>query len=852
MFKITKEMIDSVVEVRDRTDEKITILKPATKIKDDTVKKLSSKNLRDIPTKEQVVAQVRELEAQPKEFVRPNPIEERVAETENFVLAGKRYFSISSESFVDPNSERRSAVKDQLRENLKKYWTPDVSNKSVVFGGISQDIKKAHLSLNIQEPYDDEGVSDFGRVVHWIAVENRDKSNNTKATVKENEFFFDHTYSLAIPFTDDEVEELQVPHNSLFTKIDNHYNFYLEEYEKTITRKKEVLDNTLPNIYVFMSELTNDNPNVEFKNFISLDGTLVTDEILLRNRTKRNKFDIKKHPIGQYYDLYAKQYEKAIRSGATRRLASRFSNICVPISEINKFKEFSDMREMFPMFNDISFGTDRTTTFAEILKDAKLTNSFIAQVVNRHVKDEAESISSEVSVETIIQREGGNRRKVSKRETSNSRAWDMALLMENLREGSETLNRESIFLGNQAEDDSVSKSDGAKFFKSLMFNILQNKFQILIKQKFRTYEQVMNGKEAYSETVLYRISKQENSSSGKVIQDFWLPNSNEIDVLRYVDTQVKYNKRYVYKVWAYQMVIGTKYWYSNVDTQSTERNTLAQTFVEPSILLVETPYIEITSRITDKPPIPPDLNIVPYKGVDNQMLFNIKGGTGEFDAEPITIEPSDQSVFNVARENQKKDLGEKITFKSDDHPSLFQLFRIEHKPRMYSDFTGKIQASIKTDQHLRFLNNTTSVSFVDRLEPNKKYYYIARTIDVHNNISNPTPVYEVEIINENGLIFPIIKVVDFEKTVGVSSKPARRFIQIVPSILQSLINEEKSGYETAKTAEEVRNKIHLGVASESIWGKKFKIRLTSKSTGKKLEMNVRFEHKDDKSSRDNA
>jgi hypothetical protein len=376
-----------------------------------------------------------------------------------------------------------------------------------------------------------------------------------------------------------------------------------------------------------------------------------------------------------------------------------------------------------------------------------------------------------------------------------------------------------------------------------MFSIFQGKFQSLIKQKTRTIKEVMSGTPAYSETVLYRISKHEGNSNSQPIQNFWLPNSNEIDVLRFLDTQVKYSKRYFYKVWAYQLVIGSKYWYTDLDVQSYDHHASFKTHMEPSVMLVETLYSDATVRVMDKPPVPPDVDIIPYKGVDNEILFYLKGNVGDFEAEPVLIQSTDQAIFNNIRDSQKKDIDEKILFGSDDHPSTFQIFRIENKPRSYSDFTNNIRARVNIDISLESKQKATSASFVDSVSPNTKYYYIIRTIDIHGHVSNPSPIYEVEIINENGLIFPLIKCVDFDKENNETNKPARRFIQIVPNILQTLINEEKSGYEEAETAEDIKRKLHLGVTSDAVWDKRFKIRLTSKSTGKKIELNLGFEHK---------
>ena len=63
--------------------------------------------------------------------------------------------------------------------------------------------------------------------------------------------------------------------------------------------------------------------------------------------------------------------------------------------------------------------------------------------------------------------------------------------------------------------------------------------------------------------------------------------------------------------------------------------------------------------------------------------------------------------------------------------------------------------------------------------------------------------------------------------------------------MQGLINEDTTQFEEATTAEEIES-VLLGPEQDRIWGKNFKIRLTSEKTGKKIDFNVRFIHTDDK------
>jgi hypothetical protein len=833
----------------------------------------------------EVIEEVRSKEELSEDFVNTKPIVVDDTPPPTEILSAGRILRVVPSGAFGPDrseyvrksepSENINFVADSLRGRTGNYWSIE-KNRFDFLSDSSMVRRNRPYIMNFRDEVDVEESSDFGRTEQWVDIRANSKmfrtANNNYSktfwqsyvsgtlyngsskkssqdvlfapTVRTNELYFDYVHEMPLPFSRKELDQLNSPLNALSADITPEYNFYIKTYEEKVTDDRGVLENTLPNMYVFLSQLNNENPNPEFEKFIELDGTLKVENGIFTRKEKRTPFDINEHPIGQYYDLYARQYDNAKSNGTINRLNAKFSNLLLAHDDATLIKDFNEKREMFPMYVDINFSTDKTTTFAQILKDSNLSNAFVSRVANRIINNEASSIDVQESTETIIQDDSNsNPRREVKFSSTQKRFWNISDILQNLLEAEEDLDPlNAVYLGeyeNQIKSYSGPEFD---FFKTLMFTIFFGKLQKLIAQKFRTFEEVMDGRPAYSETVMYRVAKFEGDENGPLLQNFYFPNSNEIDVMRFIDTQVKYDKQYTYVVYAYQMVVGNQYFYSDLDASSTDQHAIFKVTQEPSLVLMEHEFFKFTGAVLDDPPISPDIDVVPYKGIDDQLLILLNSNIGNFVTDPIAIKPEDNEFFDKLRKERKVEPDEPIRFKADDHVTTFEVYRLDFQPEKYEDFADNLQAIIKTDVNLRSLQSSTAGSFVDMIEPNKKYYYTFRSVDVHNNISNPSPIIRVEMINDQGTVFLLKDVVGFAEKEKMTSKPMRRYMQLVPSVLQTLINEEKSGFEDAESANELRSKIHLGVVDETLWGKKFRIRLVSKSTGKRVDFKVRFEH----------
>ena len=279
-------------------------------------------------------------------------------------------------------------------------------------------------------------------------------------------------------------------------------------------------------------------------------------------------------------------------------------------------------------------------------------------------------------------------------------------------------------------------------------------------------------------------------------------------------------------------------------------------YVVPSLKLIQVPIFEASDvAIFSKPPASPDISIAPYRAIDNQalILMNEQASTHRAQA-PIYIENEDLSAhLSVLRGQYLNDwidvdpgipepLDIPIVFGNDDLPRAYEVYRVDSPPESYADFAGNLHhiASLVDENGKPVVS---SASLVDALIPNRKYYYTFRIRDAHDQPSNPTPIYQVELVNDGSAVFMLFEIYEFPETPLNLTKNVRRYLKLGPALAQSLVNMPRSGLldESGEPSATAKDKtIHLGIPSRRVWGRKYKFRLMSKKTGRKIDINIDF------------
>lgn len=661
------------------------------------------------------------------------------------------------------------------------------------------------------------------------------------ATFIQNTDFTDIHYDFYTPYSEKQLQEVQTPASSLVYSIKPDYNFYIKSYENLLS-STNIVETDLPSLYILSAKQKLINPSPNIRRIISLDGKIPTSNIpSISPSSEDSTLDF----AGQYFDEYSIAYPKTDALFRATNLA-KLKNIIFSSKKIKELTSLNEKKRMFPMYVDLEFTTGKSSKFSAILNDTKLTEKITAKIVDKISKNEFQQIKflvekTDISRTTAV----SNFTEFLSGSATDVRYVELSEIIREIRQESVDLIEltNTTILDDFEEIEKTQTTEEKQFIDTLYFAIFRNKMTDLLKQTFRTHDDLLKGKSSYNEAFLYRIAKYKGGQpTGEPVQNIYFPNSPELDIVKYVDTQVHYDQEYTYVVYAYQIVIGNRYRYTNLEDGliAQEKNYTVKN--EPYIIVTEVPFLAQATRVYDSPPPPPEVNIVAYKDQDNKVLLMLNSSANTYKSKPIIIEKEDESVFQKISESQDISFGQPIEFSSDDRISAYQVYRLENKPSSFEDFTGNLLTQVTTDVSLESIQQASSAAYLDSVEPNKKYYYMFRSIDIHGKPSNPSQIYEMEIISENGTIFPLIKsILLAEENDKTQTRGVKRFIQVIPSVLQTILNEDDEKYNLAKTGEEAIQQVNLGISDNSVWNKRFKIRLVSKQTKKIVDFDVQFD-----------
>lgn len=744
------------------------------------------------------------------------PPERRVLSADKDLSDSNKELYIISSSVADININQNTlsqtpetGISEPIRKAGNYFWVKETEQKEkLIFSNTDGGIEA--LTSNL---YYNDGFF----FSEQITTENSESAQG---------LYLDAVYQHLKPYTPKEVERRNLAKNTLVIEAIPEYNFYYKKYEELIA-DRNMREAVIPNMYFHQlldqkerdlgDRLRRDERLLEIDPKIKL-------QVNLPNQEQRTGADYYEHFVEKYPNTTAAQ---------RKSLDDQTKNIVIPYSFLPKIEEFSKKDEIFPMHIDLRFDTNpdagATTVegirVANLLKQNKIGERLLAEVANAF-------LAGEVQRTEFVKQEDSQGTEITINEQKH------VDLLELLRGIEENSYEESFTLLGDIEKFRNDSNPSVELLNNRSEFITD--IEDIVAKNLRRYKQIIGGKKCYKETLFYRIQKTrtgQNATITNARQNIWIPNDPDRKSLRYIDSQVKYDQNYTYIIYSYDLVIANEYSIGERSSEGTRNiNNSAK------LLLVENVYQVVRAKVKDRPPVAPEVSLYTYRGVDNKLIMLLDKGTATYRQNEVILSESDREFFDDVRLAQGLEDDEMIEFSGDDVVKKYQIYRTTTPPLSYEDFQNSLY--IEKDTRANPNNNesyTNSTSYVDNIKPNVKYYYTFRCVDIHDQISNPGLVYEVEMINEHGTIFPLINVYDFpEEPERQKIRDIKRFLMIKPSALQGYMEINTDGTEDDYTNLLQDGKITFGLEDTRVMNKKYKLRIVSKNSNKVYDLSFSF------------
>ena len=262
---------------------------------------------------------------------------------------------------------------------------------------------------------------------------------------------------------------------------------------------------------------------------------------------------------------------------------------------------------------------------------------------------------------------------------------------------------------------------------------------------------------------------------------------------------------------------------------------------QPTIKIIEVPLYSKTLRIQDNPCTGLEIQPFQVKDESRRIGFQLRNDTFQDALFPTMI--SDNDVTYKENYMSAKDLldSDDVTQPTRAPIETIEVYRLSTRPTAMSDFDGALLKTI----NLKIKNSKYSYNgktFTDRIPIDHKFYYLFRTRNALGVVGYLSPIYETELVNDGGYVFAVFNTIfesDLEEDNFIDlTRPIKKLLQLEPNYRQVELGFNDVDY--TQTAESQIENVVVGSADDLIWDKTFKIRLMSKKTGKKIDLNITY------------
>ena len=725
-------------------------------------------------------------------------------------------------SYKPFNLDPRAYIADGIRSFLGSFWYLDnkklEKNEIYKYATINFESKNEETNEEVYTVNFNPEI--FSKEISYI---NGDKEYPEKKfdyaefekfimiNVRDNFPYYDHFMSLEEYLNANSLEHQNIQN---YYKIKSFYNFYSPQYEGVLSRN-QTFEKTLPGFYDFLNlkSVSEDTRRISYEN-LSFDGLIAKDiflELLLQNNVN--------NIVERYFDTFGRVYatpEGLQKIGILVNIGGISKNLFITKELQQRSSKIIGKFIPFPLYNYIEFSNNMLDN--EIVKLLNKYNCYeelilyyYSNMINSRATDSLEVYE-------------------------NNKTYYSGKTFDSLNFKNWVVEQASKKTG-ASDDPSSTFSDKIKFY-SLIDDLINN---FKISNKKRSYKDIIERKEAPHYPLFFKVTKHAISDKTAPLQTY-LFSFNDSSALKFFDTQVKYDTNYYYKIILCTLVLGNEYKYTNFYSNSNV-NLLNDIETgqyrikvknETSLQIIDIEIANFDSIIIEPPSCQPMIEMLSFNQQNNKIKIS---AMQKEDTQREEYEILEQKDFNIKKslELYQQSYDGKIYFKNNKKTNKrLQIYKMLERPKNYSDFDGFLSKEIPLE---------STIDYKDIVIPNVTYFYTFRIVNEHGVSSNPSPVYKVVLKDEDGIVYLEKEEIPLEKVILESPfKPAKRYIQIIPSINQTIIGNDIEELQKYIKKNNDIQELQLGVGENLVWNKKFKLRLRSKQSGKVLDFNFKFKY----------
>jgi hypothetical protein len=604
--------------------------------------------------------------------------------------------------------------------------------------------------------------------------------------------YYDFYTDFSKPVNLSEVDKF--PAGANFISKEFVYNFYVQEFESLVGSTTFDIS-TLPTAYDVINKKILDR-NTENENLVLGLGGLVSDESI-----KQLVLATDSVKVQTYYTEYARAYEQSEARPVINRIKRFPKNKLLDPETIYSLNVVEKNFIQFPFYMSAVFSNLSNTVSSDFIhilrKYGNLQQdlySYLSNILNVPTQ-------SFILQENILS------------------AQDIPYY--NLKNWLDINLKANVSVGDAYDTSATAYVRYTDLVKYIKDNI---------KPKIRKYSDLKNS--ANYDVLFYKVEKRQFNYTSSPIQTFYLT-PTENDIIKFIDTQIKYGESYYYTISAVTLVYGNAYSYSNYydpskqiekarDIKSGKYKLKVKNNIEYRIF--EIPYAKFSGAAREAPLTKPNIS---FQLVNDKPVINIKQSPHETLENFESIERNETELFENIRISQDNSQADKIYSKNYGtwKEKRLQIYKLAERPMSYHSFRGRLMKQL--------ILSPNANTIIDDLIPNKKYYYLFRYLNEHGTPSNASDIHEVILREEDSYMYIEDKIYqispEYERNL---IKNMKRYVLLRPSANQVMPN-------MANNPQDI-NDIVLGPDGKKVWNKPFTMTIRSKKSGRVLKYHFKF------------